>query len=417
MREKQKFGLNEKCFLVKGDRRGAIYDLGSGNVYSIDGLSANILEQCKNDLFISEIVNSISELSRKNLLRYLKQLEELNLGRFLREKEVIRKIPLEKPKPDLIWLEIVSACNLNCLHCYDPESKCSSDAVLTLLEWKNVLIDAYKEEWRRVCFIGGEPFLKEELLFKLIEEARTIGYEEVIVFSNGTLLNNQSIERLSAYDVIMSVSFYSSDPQTHNRITQKDGSFLGTLENLKKLKKAEIPTSISIIVTKINEDDVFKTIAFLKKQTGIMDIDYDLARPIGRACIKDLAPNSFSRKRIRPKFSKVSFEEFCLRIKGHDCFSRLLTVTEEGKVIPCIMARDLILGDVHKEQLTSILQKIYTRSIRGASKDKIKTCRDCEYRYACGDCRPMAKFYGGGDLWAKPAWCCYNPYSGNWESC
>ena len=49
--------------------------------------------------------------------------------------------------------------------------------------------------------------------------------------------------------------------------------------------------------------------------------------------------------------------------------------------------------------------------------DNVLICRDCEYRYACFDCRPLAKASAGETaeyLSAPPARCTYNPYTGQW---
>ena len=45
-------------------------------------------------------------------------------------------------------------------------------------------------------------------------------------------------------------------------------------------------------------------------------------------------------------------------------------------------------------------------------KDHIDICCNCEYRYACFDCRPDAV---SSDIYAKPWNCTYNPLSGIWE--
>jgi len=41
------------------------------------------------------------------------------------------------------------------------------------------------------------------------------------------------------------------------------------------------------------------------------------------------------------------------------------------------------------------------------NKDKIDVCKDCEYRYACLDCRC---FRMNEDIYSKPKKCKYNPY-------
>lgn len=51
-------------------------------------------------------------------------------------------------------------------------------------------------------------------------------------------------------------------------------------------------------------------------------------------------------------------------------------------------------------------------SIRKFSKDKIRECSECEYRYACFDCRPNSL---SGNIYEKPWYCTYNPLLGEWD--
>ena len=50
------------------------------------------------------------------------------------------------------------------------------------------------------------------------------------------------------------------------------------------------------------------------------------------------------------------------------------------------------------------------------TKDHVEKCKDCEYRYACNDCRPLAQGSDSGKRWlASSVDCLYNPYTGKWE--
>ena len=417
--EKGKFALNESCFLVKGAKRGAVYDLGSGDVYSVDEVAKKILDGCEKGLSLERIAQSIPELGFEETSKYLVQLESLKLGKFLNKEDKINKISLKEPRPDLLWLELTSACNLKCIHCYNDSNSSEipyRKKEITLEDWKRVLKEAFDIGWRKVQFTGGEPFLEKETLFNLIREAKAIGYKETVIFSNGILLTEEIIQRLAKLNVEMSVSFYDKNPEIHDRITRKKESFSRTLANLKSLKRARVLTKISITVTKLNEENLFNTIDFLKNETGIEEIQYDLVRPTGRGCNLEVFPNKLKRQRGRSIFPKVTFEKFCSRIYGHNCFSKFLCITDLGQVIPCIMARDLVLGNIFEESIHSILRKTKTKTIQELNKDKIEVCKDCEYRYACFDCRPMAKYYGGGNLYAKPHECEYDPYLGIWEN-
>ena len=41
------FRLNKECFLVRGARRGALYNLKDGSIYSIDPTSVKLIEECE----------------------------------------------------------------------------------------------------------------------------------------------------------------------------------------------------------------------------------------------------------------------------------------------------------------------------------------------------------------------------------
>lgn len=414
--DNERFALNENCFLVKGAKRGAIYDLSSGDVYWIDEITTKILDECERGLFLEEIPDLIpEEIDFDEILEHLKEIERLNLGKFLNQDEVVDKIPFKEPELDILWLEITPRCNLRCIHCYaGSNGYTSSGRKLTLGDWKRILREAFDEGWRRVHFIGGEPLVKKYLLFALIREAKNRGYEDIAIISNGTLFSDEIIREVADSGVKVAISFYDKRFDVHEKITQTRGSFLRALENLKKLKRAGVDTRISITVTKLNEDKVFETIEFLKKETGIEEIHYDPVRPVGRGCNIEIFPEKLKKERRGPVFHEIDFERFCLNIKGHSCFSRFLDVTEDGEVFPCIMGRDLVLGNVLEEPLYSILRKPQVEAIRRLNKDKIETCKDCEFRYVCFDCRPIAKFHGDGNLYAKPNECYYDPYLGRW---
>ena len=49
------------------------------------------------------------------------------------------------------------------------------------------------------------------------------------------------------------------------------------------------------------------------------------------------------------------------------------------------------------------------------TKDFIHICKDCEYRYCCHDCRPLAMGVENS-LFSKNPRCCYDPYKGEWQN-
>jgi len=416
----KRFVLNPEVFLVKGAKRGALYDLSTGNVYSIDENSVKILEMCENGIGVSlsRLLQNISEIKPEEIMIYFQSLYSLNLGRFVDENEIVSKIDLPplRPKLDFIWLELTQECNLRCLHCYansGPKRKQNNKENLSLAEWKKVIQDAFDAGCRRLQFIGGEPMLFGKDIYVLIELARKLGYELIEIFTNATLFTPQDIDLLANYNVQIAISIYSKRQEIHDKITTVKGSYNRTMENVKKLQEKGIPVRFSTVIMKQNEEYTKETLEFLKELGEVTPSRcFDVVRPVGRGKDRNVIPQKMRALlyKKRPYFYRVSRADFIRRKQGHDCWQGKIAVKSAGDVIPCIMAREFVCGNVKKQSFMEILWGNKLQDLWKISKDKVKICKDCEYRYACIDCRAMAK-----NLYVRDKNCLYNPYKGEWE--
>ena len=71
------------------------------------------------------------------------------------------------------------------------------------------------------------------------------------------------------------------------------------------------------------------------------------------------------------------------------------------------MERGIEYGSLEDNKLNQIIEKMTP-----INKNAIKVCKDCEYRYACMDCRPDRL---ENDILAKPWYCSYDPYQSTWQ--
>ena len=93
------------------------------------------------------------------------------------------------------------------------------------------------------------------------------------------------------------------------------------------------------------------------------------------------------------------------------CLNRKISIDENGEVRNCpAMARSF--GHHQSVTLSDIVARPGFQSAWRVRKDEIKICQDCQYRYACTDCRAFLEDPDSED--SKPLKCGYDPYTDSW---
>jgi radical SAM protein with 4Fe4S-binding SPASM domain len=84
---------------------------------------------------------------------------------------------------------------------------------------------------------------------------------------------------------------------------------------------------------------------------------------------------------------------------------------DTGGEIKCCLWSDEILGNIETDGLKDMIIRGKFDFYWEFSKSKIESCKDCELRHACDDCRIYA-LKQSGRMDATPAYCDYDPYKG-----
>lgn len=423
-----RFFLSTDCLLVTGAVNAAIYQLSSGDVYSIDRVGREVLELCEQGMPISSICPLIKKVDDgTEIINYLQRLETLRLGNFTHNPLPSPKVELQPASRELrkIWLELKTSCNLRCVHCYADSSPYRDNKSLRLKQWQAVISEAASLGAKWIQFIGGEPLLyRKRSLFELISTAQKAQYDFIEIFTNGTLIDDEYVDFFAEHNVHIAVSIYSKRPDVHDEVTQRPGSFHRMMKNIEKLHLRGVPFRFGLVVMKQNCQYEEETLEWIKTTFGDVSVSSDIIRciPGGRdRQVTLLTPDLLKRKlRTEPEFPKVTLESFTRNKLGHSCLHGEICVQANGAVYPCIMDRTRVLGNVTESTLREIIEGGITQDIWGLSKDQIAACCDCEYRYACFDCRPlavaMAEVVGQPQpsLLTKDPCCLYDPYTGEW---
>lgn len=408
------YRLQDCCKLVSGARRGAIYNLQSGKVLSINQGALQLLLACQQGPL--EDVVDINSPEDKLFVDFLQRLTELGLGSLYLQKPA--SSPAEEaeeapPKLDFLWLELTSGCNNRCLHCYATSGPCADCDAVPHERWLSLIAEARAAGAGAIQLIGGEPLLYPRWR-ELVDKARAEGFEFIEIFSNATLITDDDIEFFKQRGVNIATTIYAACPEIHDRVTLHPGSFAKTMAAVDKILAAKIPLRIASIVMKANETEA-QNIMDLCGKLGVDVTPPDVVRPTGRGDDKELLPTAYQKPPIGPPFYTDPFT-FQKAHSCHSCLVGKIAVTAGGDVIPCIFARSMVCGNILTAPLSDILNGQLLQQCWHTTKDQVDKCKDCEYRYACADCRPLAQGTDSAKRWlACSADCPYNPHTGKWE--
>lgn len=156
----------------------------------------------------------------------------------------------------ILW-KITGNCNLNCKHCWaNLYGKDVSD--YEILKTAKELAESRVVA---VSLSGGEPLLRFDLLVEIIKILKS---KNIIVeiLTNGTLLDDEKILALSKIlnlntDVIQ-ISIDGANSKSHNNQRGKQ-YFEKVVQNIIKLRNANVKVRCSFTATNINCKEIFET--------------------------------------------------------------------------------------------------------------------------------------------------------------
>lgn len=397
-----KYCISDHCRWVKGACGSAIFDLKNEQVYSINQKGTQALA--------AVLSGDDPEASS---VEYLKALEARGLlndhSTPVTELHIL-------PGIQYVWLELTGNCNCRCLHCYGTFGLPSSGKIrseLTLDEWKNVVDTIVKAGCKAVQLIGGEPLLHPQfnIILKYVSDS---GIEKIDIFTNAYSLTEETADLISEVKASVRISLYGYNAETHDAITQHPGSFAKLDKSIDMLTARNVPIDIAVVIMRENQD-ILPQIKDYIRAKGLSFNGFDTVRPVKHSIQESHSVTREDVNAVRimhtPKF-RTSVYSFSRNRQWNSCWYGKFAITAHGDVIPCIFARDLPCGNIRNDDFTVIRERLlnYWR----ITKDDVEVCKDCEYRYVCDDCRPLA-MGDNGSIYGKYPRCTYDPYSCTWR--
>lgn len=164
-------------------------------------------------------------------------------------------------KLENLWLQLSNvACNIKCKHCYlDCHQDIKKKNFLSIEKITEELKVDFKD-LKRIYLTGGEPFLHPKIneIIKL-----SLKKAEVIICTNGTLVNEKKIKNIKNIEEIMpnNIIFrFSLDHFTEGRNDEyrAHGVFKKVLNALKLAQLYEIKSEITCVNLKNDNEEILK---------------------------------------------------------------------------------------------------------------------------------------------------------------
>ncbi len=288
-----------------------------------------------------------------------------------------------------VLIELTYKCNLKCIHCYADKKDYFKE--LPTNKWKEIIDELFNLNVMFLTFSGGEAYQKKDF-FEILQYASSKGFV-IDVFSNGTLYTEKDIEELVKLNIrTLHVSLYSSNPKTHDAITQTEGSFQKSLKTITFAKKAGLNVNIKTVLMKENQEEA----GCLKKLTDSLGVTLQIGLSVSPTYSDNMNPikHRITNTSTLHNIFKVCLPEKWEAKKDNDksiCGAGFnsLSINPFGEIFPC-NAITKSCGHVN-EGIGEVWKKSdFLNMLRCITFSDIPKCRKCKQKDYCQFCIGVA---------------------------
>lgn len=310
---------------------------------------------------------------------------------------------LREMAPLLMQVELTEACNLRCKFCYNSQQPRYNKHIFEMLE------KLANQGVMQVNLTGGEP-LAHPQFFEILEKACSL-FPNVVILSNGSLMNEKALDIIHHYDVTSVNISIHGDRGTHEALTQVEGSYDASIKAIKYyLKKKKILIASNFVLNGGNFNMLKPTI----KAMGEIGLEYmTITRfipvGIGRGA-KDLVLSEeqlveafrivyeHNNSGIAPHIEFAEATPFCaLPVElqsvanccsyGYDRFYVDIT----GELMVCGLSRIKLGGNILEKTINEIKKDSQVFQLFVANEHVPEKCKNCATFELChGGCRAAA---------------------------
>lgn len=169
----------------------------------------------------------------------------------------------ETRTPEGFTFELTYACNLRCVHCYNPTHRALPHELSTA-EIVAILHQAADMGVVTVTFSGGEPLVRHDA-FEIFHEARRLGFL-VSLLSNATQFTATLVDALEEVEFeTIGVSIYGATKETYERVTGVPGSYEPFRHGIEHAASRRLPLVVRMPLLTDNAHEVHEARALVER--------------------------------------------------------------------------------------------------------------------------------------------------------
>lgn len=179
-------------------------------------------------------------------------------------------------------IKVGFACNNHCNFCVQGDKRLQYKP-RTKNEITKILLDEYNNDCKGVVFTGGEPTVHPDLV-ECIEYAKSIGYQEIQIQSNGRNFSDLVyLKKLICAGVTeFSPSIHGFRPETHDTLVGSAWAWKQVIEGIQNLRKLNQRIIINSVITEQNFRET-PALATLLVKLGVSQYQFAFVHILGSA--------------------------------------------------------------------------------------------------------------------------------------
>ena len=157
------------------------------------------------------------------------------------------------PGPVVIW-NLIRRCNLTCKHCYSISADTNFPGELSTEQVYAVMDDLKAFRVPVLILSGGEPLLRPDI-YDIAKRAKGKGFY-VGLSSNGTLIDENNIDKIAECDFNYVGVSLDGLGATHDRFRRLDGAFDASLKGIRLCRDLGLKIGVRFTMTQDNAHDL-----------------------------------------------------------------------------------------------------------------------------------------------------------------